>query len=102
VEADIANENAEEANRALITNKHDKARLLHLHIDPSAAASWSKVLREKIGHNLMTMMVRVVQYVHLTLLPVCSIIPLTYMIMLASFPIELTRVGAIFQSLGWK
>jgi hypothetical protein len=30
VEADAANESAEEANRASITNKHDKARLLHL------------------------------------------------------------------------
>jgi hypothetical protein len=47
VESDIANENLEEANRASITNKHDKARLLHLRIDPSAAALWSKALREK-------------------------------------------------------
>ena len=47
MESDIANENAEEANRALITNKHDKARLLHLCINPSVAASWSKALREK-------------------------------------------------------
>jgi hypothetical protein len=30
VEAYLANDNAEEANRASITNKHDKVRLLHL------------------------------------------------------------------------
>jgi hypothetical protein len=47
VEADAANESAEEANRLSITNKHDKARLLHLRIDPSAAVKWSEALREK-------------------------------------------------------
>jgi hypothetical protein len=47
VEADAANESAEEANRASITNKHDKARLLHLRIDPTAAVKWSKALCEK-------------------------------------------------------
>jgi len=47
VESDIANETVEEANRASITNKHDKAHLLHLRIDPSAAALWSEALREK-------------------------------------------------------
>ncbi len=47
VEADAANESAEEANRLSITNKHDKARLLHLRIDPSAAVQWSEALREK-------------------------------------------------------
>ena len=47
VEADLANDNAEEANRASITNKHDKARLLHLRTDPTAAALWSEALREK-------------------------------------------------------
>ena len=30
IEADAANESVEEANRLSITNKHDKARLLHL------------------------------------------------------------------------
>jgi len=38
VEEDLANDNAEEANRASITNKHDKAHLLHLRVDPTAAA----------------------------------------------------------------
>jgi len=33
VEQDLANDNAEEANRASITNKHDKACLLHLRVD---------------------------------------------------------------------
>ena len=47
VEADLENDNAEEANRASITNKHDKARLLHLQTDPTAAALWSEALREK-------------------------------------------------------
>jgi hypothetical protein len=52
VEADLADANAEEANRAFITNKHDKARLLHLRTDPTAAALWSAALWEKkIGHN---------------------------------------------------
>jgi hypothetical protein len=47
VEADLADDNAEEANRASITNKHDKACLLHLRTDPTAAALWSAALREK-------------------------------------------------------
>jgi hypothetical protein len=44
VEADLANDNAKEANRASITNKHDKAHLLHLRTDPTAAALWSEAL----------------------------------------------------------
>jgi len=47
VEKDLANDNAEEANRASITNKHDKARLLHLCVDPTAATLWSEALCEK-------------------------------------------------------
>ena len=47
VEQDLANDNAEEANRASITNKHDKAHLLHLCVDPTAAALWSEALCEK-------------------------------------------------------
>ena len=57
-----------------------------------------KIVRD----NLMTMMVRVVQYAHLTLLPVCLMILQTFMIMLAWYPNEWMRVGAMFQSLGWK
>ncbi len=38
VKADLANDNSEEANRASITNKHDKARLLYLRKDPTDAA----------------------------------------------------------------
>ena len=52
VEFDVANKYAEEANRASITNKHDKAHLLHLHIDPSAAVLWSKALHEKCQRQL--------------------------------------------------
>jgi hypothetical protein len=47
VEEDLANDNAEEANRVAITNKHDKARLLHLRVDPTSAALWSEAVREK-------------------------------------------------------
>jgi hypothetical protein len=47
VEADMANETAEEANRTFIMNKHDKTCLLHQQIDPSAAALWSDALHEK-------------------------------------------------------
>ncbi len=47
VEFDVANKTTEEANRASITNKHDKAHLLHLCIDPSAAVLWNKALCEK-------------------------------------------------------
>jgi len=47
VEQDLANDNAEEANRASITNKHDKAHLLHLCVDPTAAALWTEALPEK-------------------------------------------------------
>ena len=60
----------------------------------------AKNLVKNVSQNLMTMMVRVEQYVHLTLLPVCSMIPLAVIIMLALFEIKLTRVGATFQSLG--
>jgi hypothetical protein len=38
VEQDLANDNAEEANRASIINKYDKACLLHLRVDHTAAA----------------------------------------------------------------
>jgi hypothetical protein len=47
VEADLANDNAEEADRASIANKHDKAQFLHLQTDPTAAALWSAVLGGK-------------------------------------------------------
>jgi hypothetical protein len=47
VEADLANDNAEESNRASITNKYDKAHLLHLQTDPTAAALWSAALQVK-------------------------------------------------------
>ncbi len=43
----MANEMPEEANRTSIMNKHDKARLLHLQIDPTAATLWSDALHEK-------------------------------------------------------
>jgi hypothetical protein len=52
VQFDVANKNAEEANRASITNKHDKACLLHLHINPSAAMLWSEALCEKCWRQL--------------------------------------------------
>jgi hypothetical protein len=52
VEFDVANKNAEEANRASITNKHDKAHLLHLCIVPSAAALWSEAPYEKCWMQL--------------------------------------------------
>ncbi len=51
VEGDKANEAAEDANRISIMNKHDKAHLLHLSIDSTAATLWSDALQEKIEHN---------------------------------------------------
>jgi hypothetical protein len=52
VEFDVANKNAEEANRASITNKHDKTCLLHLCINPSAAALWGEALCEEFQRHL--------------------------------------------------
>jgi hypothetical protein len=43
----IVGEAAEEIARQAITSKDDLARLLHLRIDPSAAADWTAALREK-------------------------------------------------------
>ena len=31
----------EERERQAITNKHDRARILHLRVDPGAAADWT-------------------------------------------------------------
>jgi hypothetical protein len=62
----------------------------------------AKNLVKNVRQNLMTMMVRVEQYVHLTLLPGCSMILLIFIIILALFPNKWTRVGALFQSVGWK
>lgn len=41
--AEVEDENIRQA----ITTKHDKARILHLRVDPSAAADWTSALREK-------------------------------------------------------
>ena len=45
-------EQDEENNRQAMTNKHDKARLLHLRVDPGAAADWTAALREKTRAEL--------------------------------------------------
>jgi hypothetical protein len=47
VQADLVNGKTDKANKALIINKHDKAHLLHLQMDPTAAALWSEALHEK-------------------------------------------------------
>mmetsp|Transcript_20610 Transcript_20610/g.18761 ORF Transcript_20610/g.18761 Transcript_20610/m.18761 type:complete len:143 (+) Transcript_20610:61-489(+) len=43
----LAEEVLEDNNRQAITNKHDKARLIHLRVDPSAQGDWTSALREK-------------------------------------------------------
>lgn len=37
----------EEKERQAITTKHDKARILHLRVDPNAAGDWTEAMREK-------------------------------------------------------
>jgi hypothetical protein len=44
----------EEQTRSVNTSKHDKARLLHLRSDPSAAADWTAALGEKTRAELDT------------------------------------------------
>eukprot|EP01033_Poteriospumella_lacustris_P013282 gene13282-9516_t len=41
----LAGEAQDKATRQAITTKHDRARLLHLRVDPSAAATWTAALR---------------------------------------------------------
>jgi hypothetical protein len=41
----LAGEAHNKATRQAITTKHDRARLLHLRVDPSAAATWTAALR---------------------------------------------------------
>jgi hypothetical protein len=88
VETDLANDNADEANRASITNKHDKARLLH-------AALWSAAHQGKNRTQLDDHDGHMVQYVLLILLQVFSMILLTSMQILALFLIELIKVVVI-------
>jgi hypothetical protein len=102
VEADLANDNAEEAYRASITNKHDKTVSSIYKQIPQLLHYGVQHFRKKIGHNLMTMMVRVVQYVLLILLQVSSIILLTFMQILALFLIELMKVVATSLRQVWK
>jgi hypothetical protein len=52
VEAGLAYDNAEEVNRASITNMHNKAHLLHLFVDPTAAVLWSEALCKKAWMQL--------------------------------------------------
>jgi hypothetical protein len=58
--------------------------------------------RKKIGHNLMTAMVRVVQYVLLILLQVFTMILLIPMQMLALFLMELMKVAVTSLRQVWK
>ncbi len=98
MEADLADANAEEANRAFITNKHDKARLLHLRTDPTAAALWSAALWEK---NRTQLGDRDGQGG--TVSPFdSSMILLTYMQMLVLFLIEQMKVVATSLRQVWK
>jgi hypothetical protein len=48
IAAGVSEENARQA----ITSKHDKARLLHLRVDPGAQADWTAALREKTRSQL--------------------------------------------------
>jgi hypothetical protein len=43
----ISQEAVAEKERQAITTKNDKARILHLRVDPAAAADWTAALREK-------------------------------------------------------
>lgn len=48
----IAEEVCEGRERQAITTKHDKARLLHLRVDPRAMADWTAAMREKTRTQL--------------------------------------------------
>ena len=50
----IADEITEIKERQAMTNKHDRARILHLRVDPGAAADWTAALREKTRSQLDT------------------------------------------------
>ena len=44
----------EDRERQAMTNKHDRARILHLRVDPGAAADWTAAFREKTRAELDT------------------------------------------------
>ncbi len=104
VEADLANENAKEEIRISIANKHDKAHLLHLQIDPTTAALLCGVKHymKKIERSKMAMMVKALQYARLISLPVYSMILLTIIKMPGMYQIGQMKVGAMFLSQVWK
>ena len=45
---------SEDRERQAMTNKHDRARILHLRVDPGAAADWTAAFREKTRAELDT------------------------------------------------
>jgi hypothetical protein len=61
-----------------------------------------KHFREKIGHNVMTVMVRVVKYVLLILLQSFTMILLTSLQMLVLFLIDLMKVAVISLRQVWE
>lgn len=52
IRKDIANEVRDEKSRQAYTNKHDKARLLHVRKDPKFAAIWRRALGDKSRQEL--------------------------------------------------